>query len=127
MRMKIRLAYFNLIFVAGYFVIELILSSVNALLASGLVIALWYNWETLKRLKGQASTLNKINILVGVVVLVFAALMASEGFYKIIILEQASNQVVGLLFRAFAQIAIGFANLLITVKTITIYWKTKGL
>ena len=123
--MKIRLAYFNLTFVVGYFVVELILNSVNLALATGLAIALWYNWETLNRLKGQPSILNRINVLIGVIVLLFAALMASEGFYKIIKLEQASNLAAGLLFRALAQIAIGFSNLLITVKTITIYWKTK--
>ncbi len=124
--MKIRLAYFNLVFIVGYFVVELILNSLNTILAIGLVIALWYNWETLKRLNGQRSILNKFNILIGVIVLLFAALVASEGFNKIIIIDQVSNPDTGLLFRALAQIAIGFSNLLITVKTITIYWKTKN-
>ena len=62
----------------------------------------------------------------GVVVLLFAALMASEGFHKIMILDHAGNLAGGLPFFAIAQITIGFSNLLITAKTITIYWKTKA-
>jgi hypothetical protein len=125
--MKIKLTYFNLVLLVGYFGIEFSRGSVNPVLSIGLVIALWYNWETSKRLKGLPSTLNKINVLMGVVVLLFAALIASEGFHKIMILDHAGNLAGGLPFLAMAQITLGFSNLLITAKTITIYWKTKTL
>ena len=123
--MKIKLAYFNLISLVGYFGNEFSHRSVNPILAIGLIITLWYNWETLKRLKGLPSKFNKINILTGLVVLLFSALMTAEGYHKIIIRYQFSNLAEGLIFLAIIEIIIGFSNLLITAKTINIYWKTK--
>src|SRR6185295_10202570 len=120
--MKIKLAYFNLLLIVGYFGIEIVVGSVNFILAIGSIAILWYNWETIKRLKGQPSQLNKINILVGIIVLLFAALVASEGFYKII-LEQTTNPPNIFLSLVLVQIAVGFLNLLLTAKTIRIYSK----
>jgi heme A synthase len=123
--MKTKLAYFNLIFIVGYFGIEFGLGSTDWILAIGLISTLWYNWETLKRLKGQPSNLNRSNILVGIIVLLFAALMTAEGYHKIIIRDQMNNLTAGLLFLAATQIMLGFSNLLLTAKTINIYWKAK--
>jgi|GEM_PF-6960631 len=125
--MKIKLAYFNLASIVGYFGFEFSLVSVNPVLSIGLISTLWYNWETLRRLKGLPSKLNRINVLIGVAVLLFAALMTAEGFYKIIIRDQADDFAIGLILLALVEITIGFSNLLITAKTINIYWKTKGL
>jgi hypothetical protein len=125
--MKIKLAYFNIVLIVGYFGFEFSLGSVNPVLSIGLVTTLWYNWETLKRLKGQPSKFNRINVLIGLAVLMFAALTAAEGFYKIIIQQQVSYRVNEFLILGFVQIIIGFSNLLITAKTINIYWKTKAI
>jgi hypothetical protein len=122
-KMKIKLAYFNLISLIGYFANELSHGSVNPILAIGLMVTLWYNWETLKRLKGLPGKFNKINILIGAAVLLFSALMTAEGYHKIIIRYQFSNLAEGLIFLALIEIIIGFSNLLITAKTINIYWK----
>jgi hypothetical protein len=125
--MKIKLAYFNLVFIVGYFGIEISHKPYNFILAIGSVAILWYNWETIKRLKGQPSQLNRINVIIGIVVLLFAALTTAEGFYKIIILKQGSDKANELIILGLAQIIIGFSNLLITAKTINIFWKTKTL
>jgi len=125
--MKIKLVYFNLVSIVGYFGFEFSLVSVNPVLSIGLISTLWYNWETLRRLKGLPSKLNRINVLIGVAVLLFAALMTAEGFYKIIIHNQANDFAIGLILLALVEIIIGFSNLLITAKTINIYWKTKAL
>ena len=123
--MKIKLVYFNLASIVGYFGFEFSLVSVNPVLSIGSISILWYNWETLKRLKGQHSKLNRINVIIGLAVLLFAALMTAEGFYKIIIHDQAHDFATGLILLALVEITIGFSNLLITAKTINIYWKTK--
>lgn len=120
--MKVKLAYFNLVLIVGYLGIEIVVGSVDFILAIGSMAILWYNWETLKRLKGQPSQLNKFNILIGVVVLLFAALMTSEGVYKIM-QEQMTNPLGIFLPLGIVEIAIGFSNLLITAKTIRIYSK----
>jgi len=118
--MKIKLAYFNLVLIVGYFGIEIVDGSVNFILAIGSVAILWYNWETIKKLKGQPSQLNKINILIGLIVLSFAALTTSDGFYKIM-QEQTTNPYGMFLSLGIVEIAIGFSNLLLTAKTIRIY------
>ncbi|HEV8512325.1 MAG TPA: hypothetical protein VGQ59_03580 [Cyclobacteriaceae bacterium] len=120
--MKIKLAYFNLVLTVGYFGIEIVVGSVNFILAIGSIAILWYNWETIKRLKGQPSQLNKVNILFGVAVLLFSALLTAEGFYKII-QNQATELAMTVLLLGLVQIAIGFGNLLLTAKTIRIYSK----
>jgi hypothetical protein len=125
--MKIKLAYFNLVLIVGYFGFEFSLGSVNPVLSIGLITIFWYNWEILKRLKGQPSKLNRINVLIGIVVLLFAALTTAEGFYTIITLKQVSDLMNTLLILGLFQIIIGFSNLLITAKTINIFWKTKTL
>src|SRR5689334_3775332 len=125
--MKVKLAYFNLVLIVGYFGNKISNRSVDAILIVGLISTVWYNWETLKRLKGQPSQLNKINILIGMVVLLFAALMTANGFH-IIMQEQTANPFENLysasLFHGVVQIIIGFSNLLLIAKTIRIYSKS---
>src|SRR5215831_10206671 len=114
--MKIKLAYINLVLIVGYFGIEISHKSVDPILAIGSIATLWYNWETIKRLKGQPSQLNKVNILIGVVVLLFSAVVAANGFYTIM-QAQTTNYFENLysasLFLGIVQIIIGFSNLLI--------------
>jgi hypothetical protein len=100
--------------------------SIDPVLAIGSIATLWYNWETIKRLKRQPSQLNKVNILIGVIVLIFAAIVAANGFYTIL-QAQTINPFENLhdasLFLSAVQITIGFSNLLLTAKTIRIYSK----
>jgi hypothetical protein len=121
--MKIKLGYFNLALIVCYFGIEIVEGSISFILTIGSMSILWYNWETIKRLKGQPSQFNRINIIVGIVVLSFAALTTAEGFYKIM-QEQMSNSFGKILSLGLVEIAIGFSNLLLTAKTIRIYSKS---
>lgn len=41
----------------------------------GLVLTIWYNWWTLKRIMGQKSTLGKLNYIVGIETILFGALL----------------------------------------------------
>jgi len=126
--MKIKLAYFNIVLIVGYFGIKSFHNPIDSISVIGSIATLWYNWETIKRLKGQPSQLNKANILIGFVVLSFAAVIAANGFYSIMqapSINPFENLYSVSLFLGMVQIIIGFSNLLLTAKTINIYWKTK--
>ena len=41
----------------------------------GLGLTIWYNWETLKQLKGQRNSLNKLNFIIGLLTFLFGGLL----------------------------------------------------
>lgn len=45
----------------------------------GFALTIWYNWETLKQLKGQRNKLRKTNYLVGILTILFGLLLLLGG------------------------------------------------
>jgi hypothetical protein len=85
---------------------------------AGMVLIIWYNWETLKRLKGERNKLNQITFVVGVLTIVFAVglilssiALINEG------LKNAKTQVVmGAIY-----IPVGLTTIFLSVNTLKLY------
>ena len=81
----------------------------------GLVLTIWYNWWTLKRIMGQKSYLGKLNYIVGIVTILFGSFltigsiaMISEGFQN-----EKVHLVMGLLY-----IPLGLTTILFSWTTL---------
>lgn len=87
----------------------------------GMILTLWYNWETLKRLKGHRNGLNKLifiigilTVLFGVTLLVGSILMINDG------LKSKTPQIaMGMVY-----IPLSLSTIILSLKTLRLYVNT---
>lgn len=82
---------------------------------AGLFLTIWYNWWTLKRIMGQKSVLGKLNYAIGILTMLFGALltiwsiaMVNEGFKN-----EKIHLIMGLMY-----IPLGFTTILFSWTTL---------
>lgn len=115
------ICYFNLIY-GGVLLWTYVITDplyFDYYLIAGLILTLWYNWETLKQLKGLRNRLNKLNRLIGMVTILFGLLLlfSSLGMIK----RGATNQITELLILGPVYITFGITAIYLTAKTLKLY------
>ncbi|NBW36848.1 MAG: hypothetical protein EBR30_17840 [Cytophagia bacterium] len=80
------LNYFNLI--VSIIVLWIYIKSYSLyydyIFISGLVLTIWYNWSTLKRIMGQRIALGNLTYILGIITIFFGALLTLDSFVMII-------------------------------------------
>lgn len=87
----------------------------------GFLLTIWYNWATLKRMMGQPSNLNVLNLIVGLLIIFFASLLIDTGVHKIRISQTGGKMAKALIFLALTEIVFGTTILLQTVRTMRLF------
>jgi len=121
------LAYFNIIYSL------LLIWTINSLYSYGIdyskyvftVLNIWYSWETIKQLKGIRNNLNRINLIVGILILIIGGLNILGGLAFFIFKDFSTdkNFLIGLIFLLILYIP-GFAFVVATLK---FYYRNKKL
>ena len=118
------LNYFNLI--CGTVLLWAYLKSLplyfDYYLIVGFALTIWYNWETLKQLKGQRNKLNRLNYIVGLLTILFGLflLLAAAGMIKEGLNENSTNAQISI---GALYIPFGLTTIFLTLKTLK-YYKT---
>ncbi len=93
------------------------------LLIIGFTLTIWYNWETLKQLKGQKNKLNRLNYAIGVMTIIFGLLLllGAAGMIKDGLKENSTSAkiLIGSLYMSF-----GLVTIFLTLRTLK-YYKIK--
>src|SRR5688572_10550752 len=114
------LNYFNLIVAVVYLLVYLNSNRLyyDYLFIIGLVLTVWYNWETLKQIRGQRNRLNTLNYGVGISTILFGILLTlgsigliTEGFQS-----KKVHLLMGLLYTP-----LGITTVLLTWRTLKYY------
>jgi energy-coupling factor transporter transmembrane protein EcfT len=83
-----RLTYFNLIYGIALFA-QLGLptgssSMGNRVIVVGVIIVTWYNWESLKVIKGQKKRLGKLGLVLGILTSLFSSLLLMANVLRLL-------------------------------------------
>ena len=86
-------------------------------LVAGFGLTIWYNWETIKRLKGQRNNLNRVNYIIGILVILFGVflILGAMAMIKVGFKDNSDRAEVSL---GFVYISFGIATIALTLKTI---------
>ena len=79
----VKILILNINIVAVLIVMATKLGSNSVVDFVGFILVIWYHWEALKRLKGQPSTLKKVNIAIGALVIVFAIIILAGVIFSV--------------------------------------------
>ena len=114
------LNYFNLIVAVVFLLVyaNTIRLHYDYVFIIGLILTVWYNWETLKQIKGQRNRLNVLNYAVGILTILFGVLLTlgSIGLIK----EGFQSKKVHLLMGLF-YIPLGITTVLLSWRTLKYY------
>jgi uncharacterized membrane protein len=88
-------------------------------LIAGLIVTIWYNWETLKQLKGIRNKLNRINYIIGILTLLFGGLLLLVSFAMIKMSMTEDNR--AQLTLAALYIIMAITTIFVTIRTLNIY------
>jgi hypothetical protein len=88
----------------------------------GFALTIWYNWETLKQLKGQTNKLNRVNWIVGLLTIAFGVLLilAGMGMIKEGLKENLNKAQISM---GALYVPFGLTTIFLTLKTLK-YFKT---
>lgn len=88
----------------------------------GLLLTIWYNWATWKRMLGQTSNLNVLNLVMGGLIMLFGLLLITGGVLRIRIGQTLEEKYLkALIFLASTEILFGTTILLQTIRTIRLF------
>lgn len=112
--------YFNL--VVGIILIWIYVRSIplyyDYFFMVGIAGTIWYNWETLKQLKGQRNRLNKLNYIMGILTIVFGVLLILGSIAMIN--EGLENKNTHVLMGIF-YMPLGITTIFLSLKTLRLY------
>lgn len=86
----------------------------------GLCLTIWYNWETLKKIRGQRNGLNKLNFIIGILTLLFGGLIILAGLAMIKEELDGSGRRGQIVLGAINAL-LGITTILVTLKTLKIF------
>ncbi len=87
-------------------------------------ITIWYNWETLKQLKGIKNNFNKINYIIGILIIVFSGLFILG--LLLMILNGYSKEQKSLMINGIIKLPLGISIFIFTIITLK-YFRNKDV
>jgi hypothetical protein len=118
-----RIAYFNILGALVY--ISALLSSPdifpNKIFPIGLLLTIYYNWTSIKRLMQLPIKWKKSVIAIGMVVLLFGILLLMDGLYKLIVGSAIDDFARVIVCIALMHVVLGTTVILQVVKSIRLY------
>jgi hypothetical protein len=112
--------YFNL--VAGIILLWIYIRSsllyYDHVFIVGIALTIWYNWETLKQLKGQRNRLNRLNYIIGTLTVVFGVflILVSVAMINEGLKDRNTHITMGIFY-----IPLGVTTVLLSLRTLKLY------
>lgn len=96
-----------------------------------LIAIVWYNWETLRRMKGLTNRSNILYFSFAILILLFGVYLAMNGFFRVVLmLDTGQDEWIKLaIVLSVTEILFGASLLLHVVRTIRLYvpWRKSFL
>jgi hypothetical protein len=120
-----QLTYFNLLFAISYLIILIKFPGHNniQLEVTGHLLIIWYNWDILKRLKGQKTKLQQVKFIVGLLIIPFAGLIIVSSLYRVFLVIELDKMISAAIFLSLVEATFGTTLIIQLSKTLK-YYKT---
>ena len=86
-------------------------------------LTIWYSWETIKQLKGVRNKLNRINLIVGILILIIGGLNIIGGLVILLFKEFSNNK--NFIISLILLMILYIPTFILVITTMKFYYRNK--